>query len=159
MERLSIYFSREEFEHSDTAQKHQISNRMSEPELKNAKLLCSVLLDIIREAVNKPLVITSGFRGRFLNKLVGGSNTSVHSLGCAADFYVPGMTITELYETIYNLVLKGQINSFDQVIWEKNSWVHLGIKPNSKDNRNQWLKTTDGKTYSAYPIEKIKKPL
>ena len=152
--KLSLFFTVKEFEASTIASTHNLVNKMNREELQNATTLCTVFLDSIRAHANKPMIITSGYRSPMVNKLVGGSKTSAHTTGCAVDFHVPGMTITELYELIYRLVHDKLIPSPDQVIHENNQWVHLGIKSNPKDNRNQWLKF-DGKTYYTYPVHKI----
>lgn len=152
--KLSKFFTVDEFEASSVALTHNIPNKMDRVQLQNATTLCTVFLGTIRAHANKPLIITSGYRGPLVNKIVGGSKTSAHSQGCAADFHIPGMTITELYEFIYKLVHDGHMPCPDQVIHENNVWIHLGIKPNTEDNRNQWLKF-DGKTYFPYPIHRI----
>jgi len=149
-----MYFTIEEFEASGVASAHKLVNKMNREELQNATTLCTVFLNTIRAHANKPVIITSGYRSPMVNRLVGGSKTSAHTSGCAVDFHIPGMTITEIYELIYKLVHDGLMPSADQVIWENNQWIHLGIKPNPKDNRNQWLKF-DGKTYFPYPVHKI----
>ena len=49
-----------------------------------------VLLQCIREHFGKPVHITSGYRTAEHNAAVGGSKSSQHLLGRAADFYVEG---------------------------------------------------------------------
>lgn len=151
---LSKYFTIAEFERSNTAIAHKISNHLDSGALHNASLLAKLFLDPLREYINKGIILTSGYRGPTLNRLVGGSSSSAHCIGCAADIYVSGMPITKLYEQIYKAVKEGIIPEPDQVIWEKNSWVHFGIRPNIKENRGQWLKY-DGKSYTSYPIHEI----
>lgn len=48
------------------------------------------LLQPIRDHFG-PIQVTSGFRGKSLNELVGGSATSQHCVGEAADFIVNGL--------------------------------------------------------------------
>ena len=50
-----------------------------------------VLLQCIREHFGKPVHITSGYRTAAHNAAVGGSKSSQHLLGRAADFYVEGV--------------------------------------------------------------------
>ncbi len=52
--------------------------------------LSEVLLQCIREHFGKPVHITSGYRTAAHNAAVGGSKSSQHLLGRAADFYVEG---------------------------------------------------------------------
>ena len=47
------------------------------------------LLDPIREAWGKPIIVSSGYRCKELNALVGGVKNSHHLLGCAADITAP----------------------------------------------------------------------
>lgn len=48
-------------------------------------LLVDHILDPIREAWGKPIKINSGYRSKALNSKIGGSKTSDHMLGRAAD--------------------------------------------------------------------------
>ncbi len=52
-----------------------------------------VLLQCIREHFGKPVHITSGYRTAVHNAAVGGSKSSQHLLGRAADFYVEGVDV------------------------------------------------------------------
>ena len=52
-----------------------------------------VLLQCIREHFGKPVHITSGYRTAAHNAAVGGSKSSQHLLGRAADFHVEGVLI------------------------------------------------------------------
>ena len=52
-----------------------------------------VLLQCIREHFGKPLHITSGYRTAAHNAAVGGSKSSQHLLGRAADFYVESVDV------------------------------------------------------------------
>lgn len=56
------------------------------------------LLEPIRALFKKPITINSGFRGKKLNKKVGGSETSQHCLGEAVDFVIAGNDTNELLE-------------------------------------------------------------
>ena len=53
------------------------------------------VLDPLREAYGKPIVVTSGFRCKKLNKAVGGSPSSQHLLGLDADIRTIEDTKTE----------------------------------------------------------------
>ena len=79
------YFSFQEFERSETATRHGIDNTAPEWARKNIARLVDDVLDPLRQAWGKPLVIGSGYRCQELNGLVGGSNTSHHLKGMAAD--------------------------------------------------------------------------
>ena len=72
------------------------------PYMSNLYILCNYVLEPIRNYYGKPITITSGFRGKTLNKRVGGSLTSQHCLGEAADILVKGKTVEEVFEDIRN---------------------------------------------------------
>ena len=83
--KISKYFRLEEFTRSDTARRLGISNDPTPEHIKNLSDMCVNLLDPLREAWGRPLIVTSGYRGYRLNKAVKGSTTSAHCYGLAAD--------------------------------------------------------------------------
>lgn len=86
---LSPHFSLKEMTDSQTAVKYGIANVPSEQEIENLRRLCQGTLEPLREALQLPVVITSGFRTKALNdKLAHSSERSQHMQGQAADFYV-----------------------------------------------------------------------
>ncbi len=121
---LSRFFTLAELTRSDTAQREGIPNQPAEAQIEQLRALCGAVLDPLREAVGRPLRVTSGYRGPALNARIGGSATSQHSHGQAADLQAPGLDVLELFKTVIRLGLP-----FDQVIYEAQSasvkWVHL----------------------------------
>lgn len=114
-----MYFTLEEFTRSSVAQKNRIDNTPDEEALKNLQYLMSVL-EQVRAGFGSPIIITSGYRCKPLNDLVGGSKTSAHLKGLAADLVCNNNR--KLFEFIRDNF------SFDQLINEKNySWVHFGL--------------------------------
>ncbi|MBO7601595.1 MAG: hypothetical protein J6S94_01025 [Bacteroidaceae bacterium] len=86
---LSPHFSLLEFTESPTARKHGIANVPPAEAVDNLKRLCANTLEPLREALQLPVVITSGFRTKALNDLLAhSSERSQHMQGQAADFYV-----------------------------------------------------------------------
>lgn len=75
--------------------------------------LCAAVLDPIRQAIGRPVRVTSGYRSPARNAEVGGSSTSDHPKGCAADINAAGMTAIELASLI---VSTGIASRCDQVI-------------------------------------------
>lgn len=108
--------------------------------------LCSTVLEPIRARFG-PVKINSGFRGPAVNAAVGGSATSQHSKGEAADIVCPGATLDEVMAWI---VHESGI-PYGQVIREP-SWVHvsLGAPWRPAPKCGQALQTSDGKTYSPW---------
>ena len=83
------HFELREFVVSKTARDHGFDNTPPAEAVENLRALCVHTLEPLREALGLPIVITSGYRTRELNRLlVNHSRTSQHMEGCAADFYV-----------------------------------------------------------------------
>ncbi len=126
---LTTNFRLIEFTVSDTATARGIVNKPNEEQTENLRVLCSRLLQPLRELYNEPFKINSGFRSQELNKAVGGVPTSQHTKGQAADIRVnePRKLLTELLKS--GLV-------FDQAILYP-TFLHLSY--NSANNRKQVL--------------------
>ncbi|MBO5194569.1 MAG: peptidase M15 [Bacteroidales bacterium] len=83
---ITADFSYEEFERSEAARRRGIVNVIATAEVKeNIKSLVEDVLQPLRDAYEKPLHINSGYRCPELNSLVGGSPSSQHIKGEAAD--------------------------------------------------------------------------
>lgn len=117
---LTPHFTLDELTSSDTAVRRGIDNRADTPILRNLVRLAEKLEEV-RALVDRPLSVSSGYRCPDLNRWVGGSATSAHVLGLAADFVCRGMTPKALAETIRDSGIE-----FDQLIYE-GTWVHLGL--------------------------------
>lgn len=118
------YFSFQEFERSETAYRHGIDNTLPDKLKGNVAALVDKVLDPLREAWGKPITVTSGYRCAALNKAVGGSGTSHHCKGMAADISTGNKVENRrLFQLIIDLGLP-----FTQLIDEKNfSWVHVSL--------------------------------
>ena len=127
---------------SATANTLGINNQPNKEEIiNNLKELAINCLQPIRSHFNKPLIITSGYRCKKLNKVVGGANTSQHTKGQAVDFIIKGIKLEEIINYIRNYL------DFDQLIEEhsgKSEWVHISYK-NKDDNRKEVLRYRYGK--------------
>ena len=130
------HFTIKELTKSDTAIRRGIKNLPNKQEEQNLIALVDNILDPLREAYGKPIIVTSGFRCEELNRLIGGSKTSQHRTGQAADI----RTIVDTPEEnkkLYDLIIKLNL-PFDQLIDEYNfDWVHVSF---SEKNRKQILK-------------------
>lgn len=130
------FFTIKELTKSDVAIRKGISNTPSEQELKNLVDLVENVLDPLREAYGKPIIVTSGYRCDRLNKVVGGSNKSQHKFGQAADIRTVEDTVEE-NKKLYDLIIELNL-PFDQLIDEHNfDWVHVSY---SSKHRKQLLK-------------------
>ena len=131
------YFTIGEMVTSATADRKGINNRCSKESMENLVKLIDNVLDPLREAYGKPIRVTSGYRSEELNKSVGGSPTSDHLAGRAADIVGTPATKEE-NERLFGLVISLGL-PFDQLIDEKNfSWVHVSYR--EEKNRKQILK-------------------
>ena len=113
---------------SNTADKFLIDNKCTKEQAANMMALVNNVLDPLREAYGKPIRVNSGFRCEKLNKKVGGSKTSDHLHGMAADITagIPKEN-KRLFYLIQELGLP-----FKQLIDEKGfSWVHVSYDANN----------------------------
>ena len=146
------YFCVEEMISSATAQREGIDNRPPASAYHLLHVLVEQLLDPIREAWGAPILVSSGYRCKELNALVGGAKNSHHLLGCAADITAPllspqggkkGSAMSEylplgggreganrkLFNLIRQMQQEGKIR-FTQLIWEGDGrWIHISYVP------------------------------
>lgn len=80
-------------------------------------------LSKLREIINRPVYITSGYRCPEFNLKVGGIKTSYHLLGLAADVRVEGMSVFELLEYAESIEFSGI------GFYEKKNFLHLDVRP------------------------------
>lgn len=132
------YFTIEELTRSDSATKRGIDNTPTAEAVRNLTTLVDKVLDPLRTAWGGPIVVNSGYRCKALNDAVGGSKTSDHMTGRAADIEAADRSKasnTKLFNLIQSLGL-----SFDQLIDESGmSWVHVSYRSEA-ENRKQILK-------------------
>jgi len=132
---LSEHFSLSELTVTNTG----LPNTPTTSQIQNLKRLAETLEEV-RALFNLPLVVTSGFRSEAVNKKVGGSKTSAHAYGCAADFTVKGKSVREVCEAIKKSGIK-----FDQLI-DEGTWIHLSV---DSRYRQQILSYRGGKYLSG----------
>ena len=99
---MKLNFTISELTASTVAKRRGINNTPSLKELDNMLELIVNCLQPIRDGLNKPMTVSSGYRNAEVNKLVGGKSNSQHLTGCACDFVVKGMSVDEFYEFIKN---------------------------------------------------------
>lgn len=129
---LSKNFSLEELTISQEAARAPLKNKPTDDKIENLRLLCEHILQPLRDSLRRPIVVTSGFRSVTINRRIGGSQSSQHCKGQAADIIVPGMTVADVVAKIRKLGLP-----VDQVIAEFGSWTHCSYSPR---HRRQFLK-------------------
>lgn len=146
---MSKYFQLEQFLRSGKAQAlggAALKEQQNPPAdvRYNIEQLATNVLDKIRERWNAPIYISSGYRCPTVNSAVGGSKTSQHCNGQAADFSAATEAQNkQLMQVILQMVNDGYLD-VDQIINEypkangTPDWIHVSYKANGK-NRNSFL--------------------
>ena len=159
-------FTLEEMFRSATAEKRHIDNRPPKDIEENLTYLVKNVLQPLRDHIGVPIRVTSGYRSPALNRAVGGSSSSWHSHGCAADIQIPSgkVSLKEVFEWIYHnlpyteLIAEG-IDRRGQV-----SWIHVALVKGREAKNNldpvgrlctKYMMTSDGSVYRG-SFEKIK---
>lgn len=138
------YFTIAELTKSATAKRKGIDNSPSSTVMANLTALVEKVLDPLREAYGKPIVVTSGYRCERLNRAVGGALSSQHVKGQAADIRSVQDTPEE-NKKLYDLIVKLGL-PFDQLINEYGyDWVHVSFGPRHRRQKLLAVKK-NGKT-------------
>jgi hypothetical protein len=136
---------------SESAKRKGISNMPTPEHIENFKILAENIFEPIREHFGVPIMISSGYRSKELNKAIGGAASSQHLLGQALDLDMDGTKNGVTNKMVFDYI-KDNLN-FDQLINEFDySWVHVSYNPSGKQ-RKQVLKAVKqaGKTiYKPY---------
>jgi len=123
--KLTNNFTLTELTDSNTALRLGIDNEPNGEQLTNLLLLCQRILQPLRDELGESITITSGLRNEALNSAIGGSKSSDHCKGLAADIQCSDNKI--LFDTIIALNLP-----YSQLIWEFGTseapkWVHVAL--------------------------------
>ena len=122
------HFTEAELTLSQTATRNGIDNTPSD-EIRLNLVRLAWFLESLRTKLNAHygkavITVSSGYRCPELNKAIGGSETSAHMKGLAADINVPGLKPIVVARFINNNMVE---EGFDQVIHEFGRWVHIGL--------------------------------
>jgi hypothetical protein len=144
---LSANFTLKELTKSDTATRLGIDNTPDEAVIESLKLLCENVLQPVRDHFGKSVTVNSGFRSPETNQATGGSKTSDHCKGQAADIEIEGISNPDLAHWIMDncdytqLILEfytqGQPNS---------GWVHVSYDPSNLKMQELTAVKVAGKT-------------
>ena len=145
--KLSENFSLLELTKSQTAERKGIDNTPGTEHQENLQLLCTHVLQPIRDHFSRVVSVSSGYRSEALCLAIGSKTTSQHAKGQAAGFEIFGISNKELADYIhFNL-------NYDQLILEywkesdpNSGWGHCSYTDGN--NRRQYLRAykEDGKT-------------
>lgn len=153
--KLSEHLDLSEVTRSESAKRKGISNMPTESHIANFKLLAENIFEPIRNHFRCPIIISSGYRSKELNAVIGGSLTSQHCQGEAIDIDMDGTSQGVTNRMVFDYI-KDNLN-FDQLIYEfgdanNPDWVHVSYESSGKQ-RKQILRAirSGGKTiYNNY---------
>ena len=144
---LTNNFTLSELTKSETALRHDMDNTPGEKEIENLKRLAEKVLQPVREHYQKGVKCNSGYRAPAVNQKVGGSPTSDHCKGQAADIEIPGVPNADLAQWITENL------DFTQVILEfytqgvpDSGWVHVSYDPENLKKQALTAVKQNGKT-------------
>ena len=143
---LTEHFTLQEFLYSETASRQGLDNTPSEDSLANLQRLAETMELVRTICDDNPVTITSGYRSPEVNAAIGGSSTSAHMSGLACDFIVP--LFGDPYAVCKAIEPRMAELMIDQLIWEYEDWVHLGLV--AGDPRCQCLTINDSGTTTGF---------
>lgn len=135
---LSPHFTLAELTYSEVALRQGIDNDPSPDTVASLTRLCTQLLEPVRSILLVPMHINSGYRSAVLNSLVGGTHTSAHLQGEAADFIPIGLDL----RTAFDILRTREDLPYDQIIFECQAWIHIAIATGTTQPRRQALTAT-----------------
>lgn len=144
---LSKNFSLKELTVSDTATRNNLDNTPNDECIANLKLLVENILQPVRDYYGKPVKVNSAYRSPEVNVLVGGSKTSDHCKGQAADIEIAGVDTSDLAMYIADnykftqVILEFYINGVSD-----SGWVHVSYDPKNLKREILTAKKVNGKT-------------
>jgi len=134
MTRLTPHFTLEEFTFSQTATRKGIDNTPHEGILDNLCILANGMEDV-RNLLNAPIYVSSGYRCPELNDLLGSKRTSQHTQGLACDFTSNAYGSPQI---IFADIISSDIR-YDQLILEFDRWIHISFVEDGGTPRKQAL--------------------
>ena len=144
---LSANFTLKELTKSDTATRLGLDNTPDDEALENLKTLCEKVLQPVREHYGKSVTVNSDYRSPESNAAVGGSKTSDHCKGMAADIEIVGVANADLAQWIMdNLEYTQLILEFYTPGIPDSGWVHVSYDPNNLKKQELTATKVAGKT-------------
>jgi zinc D-Ala-D-Ala carboxypeptidase len=147
MTQLTTNFSLHELTKSETALRMGLDNTPGPVETEYLKILAERVLQPIRDHFGRGVKVNSGFRSPDSNAAVGGSRTSDHCKGQAADIEIPGVPNAELAQWIMdNLDYTQLILEFYTPGIPDSGWVHVSYDPDNLKKQELTATKIAGKT-------------
>lgn len=145
--KLSENFTLSELTKSETALRRGLDNEPTQDVIAALQTLAVNVLQPIREHYGRSVKVNSGYRSPEVNASVGGSKTSDHCKGQAADIEIVGVANADLAKYIEDKL------QFTQLILEfytqgvpDSGWVHVSYDPNNLKKQVMTAVRRDGKT-------------
>lgn len=135
--KLSEHFTLEEMISSQTAAREGLDNTPDLMMVAQLKATCEHL-EVVRELLGHPIIVSSGYRSAQVNIAVGGAKDSAHCKGFAADILCPG------FGPPFEVCKKLETLIFDQLIYEFGAWTHISFDPRM---RREVLSIKHGQDY------------
>jgi len=147
MTQLTRNFSLHELTKSETALRYDMPNDPGSVEIANLVDLAAKVLQPIRDHYAKGVKINSGFRHPDVNAKVGGSRTSDHCRGMAADIEIPSVPNADLAAWVRdNLEFTQLILEFYTPGIPDSGWVHVSYDPGNLKKQVMTATKQNGKT-------------
>ena len=125
---LTTNFSLHELTKSEIALRLGLDNTPNETEIAALKMLAEKVLQPVRDHFGKGVKVNSGFRSIAVNQATGGSKSSDHVRGQAADIEIPSVPNAELAQWIMdNLEYTQLILEFYTPGIPDSGWVHVSF--------------------------------
>jgi len=144
---LTANFSLHEMTKSETALRKGLPNVPTEADIASLKLLAEKVLQPLRDHYGVGIKVNSGYRSPDVNAAVGGSRTSDHCKGQAADIEIAGIPNAVLAQYIKDSL------QYTQLILEfytpgipDSGWVHVSYDANNLKCQTLTATKKDGKT-------------
>jgi len=142
MEMVGRYFSLYEATRSDASERLGVDNHPSTLQLANIRHAAH-RLDLVREYVGAPIIVSSWFRSPAVNRAVGGADSSAHMSGFAIDCRTNTMSALQLCRAAVDC-LRIHGFGFDQIIHEYGNWMHISFDPRAREELLTIFETSKG---------------
>lgn len=143
---MKPYFTIDELCYSQTALRRNIRNRPDADTAIALRQLIDECLTPLRQKFGRAIIVTSGYRCKELNDIIGGARNSQHIAGEAADIVAVSYDMKDNARLGWLAVNMGH---FDQIIFENCNvamtecrWVHISYR--RAGNRHQVLRKYAG---------------
>jgi len=152
---LSPNFTLSEMTKSEAALRHGIDNTPNQEQIESLMALAQNVLQPVRDHFKRGVKCNSGFRAPAVNQKVGGSPTSDHCKGQAADIEIPGVSNYDLAKWIAdNLKFTQVILEFYTQGMPDSGWVHVSYDPSKLKNEALTAVKKDGRTVYLTGLQK-----